>query len=77
MSPLASSDHLALAQLSRRSSLPVMSSVAVQTAFLIALWSQRYRTRTSLKHLPDYVLRDIGLTPTQAKSESCKWFWRP
>lgn len=70
-------DLSALAQLSARNTLPVASRVAIKVAYLCLLWSQRSRTRTSLSALPEYQLRDIGLSRREAAEEYGKWFWRP
>lgn len=37
----------------------------------------RRRDRNRLAHLDDHILRDIGLTPDQARAECTKPFWRP
>lgn len=69
--------HAALAQLSQRSALPLVSQVAVYLAWLALVWSQRRRTRIHLDRLDTARLHDIGLTPHQARKECRKWFWRP
>jgi len=77
MTPLTPTHSTALTQLSARSTLPFVSQVAIKVAYLALLWTQRSRTRNSLRTLPDSVLRDIGLTPHQTRAECRKWFWRP
>ena len=47
------------------------------TVATVRLWSRRRRTRLSLAKLDDYGLRDIGLTPAEARQESSIPFWRP
>lgn len=42
----------------------------------IGAWSERARQRRALGRLDDRLLRDIGLTPEQARSESMRPFWR-
>jgi uncharacterized protein YjiS (DUF1127 family) len=42
----------------------------------VRLWSRRRTTRLSLAELDDHMLRDIGLTPTEARQESSLPFWR-
>jgi uncharacterized protein YjiS (DUF1127 family) len=37
----------------------------------------RRRDRRLLAHLDVHLLRDIGLTPEDARSEAAKPFWRP
>ncbi len=39
-------------------------------------WHARWSARRSLDTLPDHLLRDIGVTRDQARSESEKPFWR-
>lgn len=70
-------DSTALAQLSRRTTLPVASRVVVQTAYLIAIWTQRHRTRRALRHMSFHRLDDIGQSPRAAHREYYKPFWRP
>lgn len=43
----------------------------------IVVWSERYRERCALSRLDDYLLKDIGLTRTEARREMDKPFWRP
>ncbi len=77
MATFSPTSRSALAQLSTRKSLPLVSQVAIRVAYLVLLWSQRSRTRNALTHLSDASLRDIGLTPEDAHREAGKWFWRP
>lgn len=77
MAPLTHTHSTALTQLSARSTLPLVSQVAIKVAYLTLLWTQRSRTRHDLRHLSDNALRDIGLTREQAGDECGKWFWRP
>lgn len=77
MPSLSPASSTALTQLSARSTLPLVSQVAIKVAYLYLLWSQRRRTRTVLRDLSEHSLRDIGLTSDQAHTEANKWFWRP
>ena len=77
MAPLTPASNMALTQLSARTTLPVASQVAIKLAYFCLVWSQRSRTRQTLRNLPDAALRDIGLTPNDAYHERRKWFWRP
>ncbi len=43
----------------------------------LAIWGQRYRTRQVLARMDDRLLKDIGLSRTEALQESDKPFWRP
>jgi uncharacterized protein YjiS (DUF1127 family) len=44
-------------------------------AALVARWLHRGRSRRALASLDDHLLRDIGLTATEARRESEKPFW--
>ncbi len=77
MTSLSTASSTALTQLSARSTLPLVSQVAIKVAYLCLLWSQRSRTRYALRDLPEATLRDIGITSDQARHEANKWFWRP
>ncbi|MEM1362635.1 MAG: DUF1127 domain-containing protein [Pseudomonadota bacterium] len=45
-------------------------------AALFGLWHARFRQRQTLARLEPYLLRDIGVTPQEAKREASKPFWR-
>lgn len=42
----------------------------------IRLQYRRYRTRRQLAQLPDYMLRDLGLTRFDVQREVTRPFWR-
>ena len=44
-------------------------------ANFLRTWVQRSRQRRALAELDDRLLRDIGLTPSQAEREAAKPFW--
>jgi uncharacterized protein YjiS (DUF1127 family) len=44
-------------------------------AVVIRTWFQRSRQRRSLAELDDRMLRDIGVTRSQAEREAAKPFW--
>ena len=67
----------ALTHLSTRTTLPLMSQVAIKVAYVVLLWSQRRRTRNALSDLSPHALRDIGISPDDARIEASKPFWRP
>lgn len=51
----------------------------LQQNWLVALllkWDGRWRMRRNLSQLSDHMLRDIGLNPTDVRSEITKPFWR-
>jgi uncharacterized protein YjiS (DUF1127 family) len=43
----------------------------------LADWQARYEHRTQLRAMPDYLLRDIGLSADDVMEETEKPFWRP
>lgn len=77
MQTLAPSSRAALAQMPQRPVLRLVSRVAVKLAWILLVWSQRHRTRSQLGRLDTARLRDIGVTPHQARKESRKRFWQP
>lgn len=40
-------------------------------------WLERRRSRRTLAQLDERLLRDIGLTPSEAIAESAMPFWKP
>jgi uncharacterized protein YjiS (DUF1127 family) len=40
-------------------------------------WPERSRQRRHLAAMDDYMLRDIGLTRADVRTETEKWFWQP
>ena len=42
----------------------------------LARWYTNYRTRQELAELPDYILKDIGITRADAEREADKAFWK-
>ena len=56
--------------------VPALARVLAYLATVVTYWSIRSRTRKHLAAVPDCILRDIGLTPGQAKAESRKPFWQ-
>lgn len=44
---------------------------------LLVTWNERARQRHQLRSFDDRMLRDIGVTRTDARVESAKPFWRP
>ena len=75
MAPVVHPTRTLLARLSSRATLPVAATVAVQLAYLLTTWNDRQRSRHRLRHLPDHILKDIGITEQQAEREAEKHFW--
>ncbi|MCL9773307.1 DUF1127 domain-containing protein [Vibrio methylphosphonaticus] len=42
---------------------------------MLMLWRRNYVTRRTLDGVSDHLLKDIGLTPNEAKAEARKSFW--
>jgi len=51
-------------------------AVFARTAATLKLWHQRARQRRHLAQLDEHLLRDVGITPEQARREARKPFWR-
>ena len=66
----------ALAYLDAAPKLPVLALVALRVAVVLAKWSERARTRRALADLDGHLLRDVGLDPLTAKTESQRPFWQ-
>ena len=43
---------------------------------LLLVWQQRVSDRTRLSQMPHYMLRDMGLTPSDVNHELSKPFWK-
>ncbi|OLE60023.1 MAG: hypothetical protein AUI36_12835, partial [Cyanobacteria bacterium 13_1_40CM_2_61_4] len=44
---------------------------------VLRIWQHRRRGRCALRHLDDWLLKDIGLSRAAAAREASKPFWRP
>lgn len=55
---------------------PVAAQVAVKFAVLVTKWATRRRTRLALSQLEPWQLSDVGLTSTDAYTESRRVFWQ-
>jgi len=42
----------------------------------ISVWRRRSCARHSIREMDEHILRDIGMTPEQARRETQKPFWR-
>ena len=66
----------ALIYLRENNALPIASVIAVQFAVTVSKWTLRHRTRKALGQLTEAQLRDVGLTPLQARREAARLFWQ-
>ncbi len=57
--------------------LPLMADLAVRAAVMVTKWRIRRHSRRALMQLEDHLLRDIGVTPREARQQSNLWFWQP
>ena len=48
----------------------------IQLFDLVQNWTDRHRTRGHLYQMPDYMLRDIGVSRSEVEVEYSKPFWR-
>ncbi len=55
--------------------LPVLALIAVNFAVCVTKWATRRHTRRALTTLEPWQLKDVGLTPEQAKTEAARAFW--
>ncbi|WP_116131667.1 DUF1127 domain-containing protein [Tropicimonas sp. IMCC34043] len=56
--------------------LPPAAALALRLAVILATWDQRRRSRIALSHLTPHQLRDVGISPEMARTESSLPFWR-
>ncbi|MEM7222120.1 MAG: DUF1127 domain-containing protein [Pseudomonadota bacterium] len=54
----------------------LLVSVAAGIGRTLMDWQARSSDRAHLQELPDYMLKDMGLTRVDADRESAKPFWR-
>jgi len=56
--------------------LPIAAILAVKFAVCVTKWATRRRTRTTLRRLEPWQLRDVGLTRDEALTEGSRVFWK-
>lgn len=54
-----------------------LAAAAVALVRLLLLWQERSNERLRLRELDDHMLKDLGISRSQAVRESEKPFWRP
>ena len=60
-----------------RPRLQPIRAITQAIAATLADWQARHEHRTQLRAMPDYLLRDIGLSADDVREETRKPFWRP
>ncbi|MDA5095686.1 DUF1127 domain-containing protein [Aliiroseovarius sp. KMU-50] len=65
-----------LAYLNTHASLPAMAEVALFVAVTWTKWAERRQMRKNLRDLPEFRLKDIGVTKSEADLEADKPFWK-
>lgn len=65
-----------LARLNAHPALPAPSKWALQLAWIIACWNDRFRSRRQLSRLESERLQDLGLNQRNVIEESDKPFWQ-
>jgi len=65
-----------LAMLSEQVQLPTLARLSVTFAVIVTKWDMNRRTRLALKQLTPDELRDVGITPAQARHEANKRFYQ-
>lgn len=65
-----------LAYLTQARDVPAIAVIAVEFAACLSKWATRRRTRRALQNLTVWQLQDVGMTPSEARLEASKVFWR-
>jgi uncharacterized protein YjiS (DUF1127 family) len=50
--------------------------IVLRAGTMVAVWLERGRQRRALRQLSDHMLKDLGLSRSDAERESSKPFWR-
>ncbi|MBO9445107.1 DUF1127 domain-containing protein [Ruegeria sp. R14_0] len=56
--------------------LPMIAALAVRFAATVTMWERQRRSRINLSQLDDRLLKDVGLTRSQANREVKRHFWQ-
>ena len=56
--------------------LPLIAALAVRFAATVTMWERQRRSRINLSQLDDRLLKDVGLTRSQANREVKRYFWQ-
>jgi len=54
----------------------LLGTALVEGVRLLLLWRHRIRSRQRLAELPPHLLRDVGLSPAEARREAARFFWQ-
>ena len=54
---------------------PVVRRVTRRAFGIVAMWMERSRQRRALADLDDHLLKDIGITRSEAAREAAQPFW--
>lgn len=65
-----------LSLLNSQASLPKLAQFCVIAAVAVTVWDMRRKTRKALSKVEVHTLRDIGMTPGQARREADKAFFQ-
>ncbi len=59
-----------------RSRSSILNRMALRCTAIAEIWIDRHRQRQTLCGLSDHMLKDIGVSRSEAEHESRKPFWR-
>lgn len=65
-----------LEQLAQAVHMPTVATLLLRTAVVVTLWTHRAKSRRALLNLDADLLRDVGISPSDAHDEATKPFWR-
>jgi uncharacterized protein YjiS (DUF1127 family) len=53
-----------------------IAGLPIKVFNVLLVWQDRATQRAHLAQLPDYLLKDMGMTQKEARREAAKYFWR-